>query len=274
MRGSGRGRGIRHGDVADITMTPQEPEVAAPSPVAVANPDPAAAQRPGFVLPERPQSPTLCKFNTKCNNAHCRYSHASPVATAESGLVLSNEACENGKDCKDPDCTKSHVSPAVLNPQAEHSIPNAQISYVAPPPVFHPQPNVVPCRFGAACTRPNCTFQHPPRAPQPNFSQPCKFGAACTRVSCAFQHPEGRVLPTSFHRGLSTSSPLVNVPTPETGSMSTASPHKSVSFNKNATMKQKLEQQVKEIEEKKTEAEKAVKAAQAAAASKKESAAA
>lgn len=48
------------------------------------------------------------------------------------------------------------------------------------------------------------------------------------------------------------------------------SPHKSVNFAKNANMKGKLEQQMKEIEEKKTEAENAVKAAQAAAASKKD----
>ena len=34
-----------------------------------------------------------------------------------------------------------------------------------------------------------------------------------------FQHPEGHVLPTPFHRGLSTNGPLVNVPNPKAGSM-------------------------------------------------------
>jgi len=31
-------------------------------------------------------------------------------------MVLSNEACEQGKDCKDKDCIKSHISPAAVNP--------------------------------------------------------------------------------------------------------------------------------------------------------------
>lgn len=72
--------------------------------------------RTGAAPPERPQSPTLCKFSLKCTNATCRYSHPSPVATPESGVVLSNEACDKGKDCKDKDCIKAHVSPAVLKP--------------------------------------------------------------------------------------------------------------------------------------------------------------
>jgi hypothetical protein len=96
---------------------------AAPSTASVLSAASAASQEPqqrtGFVLPERPQSPTLCKFGLKCINAHCRYSHPSPVATAESGVVLSNEACDKGKDCKDKDCVKAHVSPAVLNPQGK-----------------------------------------------------------------------------------------------------------------------------------------------------------
>jgi hypothetical protein len=93
----------------------------APIPVAAVNTVPPSTAstsvthvRPGLPLPERPQSPTLCKFGLKCTNAQCRWSHPSPVATAESGMVLSNEACEDGKDCKDKDCIKAHVSPAVL----------------------------------------------------------------------------------------------------------------------------------------------------------------
>jgi hypothetical protein len=65
---------------------------------------------------------------------------------------------------------------------------------------------------------------------------------------------------------------MINVPTPETGSMGGPSPHKSMTFNNpNNSMKEKLEKQMKEIEEKKTQAEKAVKEAEAAANSKKES---
>lgn len=68
----------------------------------------------------------------------------------------------------------------------------------------------------------------------------------------------------------------MNVPAPETGTMgSTNSPHKSVKFNKSAGpglgVKEKLQQQMKEIEERKKEAEKAVRDAEAAAGKKDES---
>lgn len=90
--------------------------IIAPTPVPASMQQPAQQQRIPYALPERPQSPTLCKFGTKCTNSQCRYSHPSPVATAESGVVLSTDACEKGKDCKDKDCIKSHVSPAVNAP--------------------------------------------------------------------------------------------------------------------------------------------------------------
>jgi nuclear polyadenylated RNA-binding protein NAB2 len=129
----GRGRGGHSGGhnrgeeaPKDAEHTPvveaPAPVVVAPTPVAAPQPTSATATgRPGFVVPERPLSPTLCKFASKCTNAHCRYSHPSPVATVESGMVLSNDPCEQGKDCKDKDCVKSHVSPAVLNPKGELS---------------------------------------------------------------------------------------------------------------------------------------------------------
>ncbi|PPQ87446.1 hypothetical protein CVT25_008182 [Psilocybe cyanescens] len=246
--------------VAPTPISPA-PSTSAPS-AAARTAGPAVQTQPAYTIPERPQSPTLCKFSLKCTNAHCRYSHPSPVATAESGVVLSNEACDKGKNCKDKDCIKAHVSPAVLNPQVEHSIPNATV----PTPQAHH--NSVACRFGAACTRPGCTFNHPPR--QTQFATQCRFGAACTRAQCAFQHPEGRVLPSTFHRGLSTTGPIVSVPTPETGSMSGASQNRSMTFNNPSTAaKQKLEQQMKEVEERKNKAEQAVKDAEAAANSKK-----
>jgi hypothetical protein len=132
-RGVGRGRGGSSAPLArakspdvtaakDTTATPQSSPIIITTPtstipVSTIPLSSAPLQRTGFVVPDRPQSPTLCKFGLKCTNAHCRYAHPSPVATAESGVVLSNEACEKGKDCQDKDCIKSHVSPAVLNPQ-------------------------------------------------------------------------------------------------------------------------------------------------------------
>ncbi|KAF8967971.1 hypothetical protein BDZ97DRAFT_1977412 [Flammula alnicola] len=261
-RGTGRGRGGSASGVSSGQSGPVKPTNGSinETPACCRAAAPVTQTQPAYAIPERPQSPTLCKFALKCTNAHCRYSHPSPVATAESGIVLSNEACEKGKNCRDKDCIKAHVSPAVLNPQAEQPAPSAAVT-AAPQPHHTP----VPCRFGNACTRPGCTFSHPARPT--HFATQCRFGASCTRAQCAFQHPEGRVLPSTFHRGLSSTGSLVNVPTPEAGSMGGASQHRTMTFNNpNVAMKEKLEKQMKEIQEKKNEAEKAVKDAEAAAA--------
>jgi len=291
-RGAGRGRGGQsNGGVSHASGATTDGQQTSPPPLAVSTPlvaaptptpatsaipgviasstnNSSAQARPGFVPPERPQSPTLCKFALKCTNPLCRYSHPSPVATPESGVVLSKEACENGKDCKDKDCIKAHVSPAVLNPNAAEQLKPS--TYIPPPaPVTHSHSHSqTPCRYGAACTRPNCTYAHPPRPSNTASSTPCRFGSACTRATCPFQHPEGRVLPSTFHRGLSTTAPMVNVSTPETGSMGGQSQHKSVTFNK--TNAANLEKKLKEMEEKKSQAEKAVAQAEAAAAGKKD----
>ena len=114
-----------------------------------------------------------------------------------------------------------------------------------PAPVPTPVTKSVPCRYGAGCAKiySGCPYSHPPSAyknsinatANSHFNQHCRFGAACTRASCPFQHPAGRVLPSTFHRGLSTQTPIVSVPTPEAGSMgATNSPHKTVIFNKPA----------------------------------------
>ncbi|KAF7362224.1 hypothetical protein MVEN_00568600 [Mycena venus] len=298
-RGNARGRGIGRGNGRGGPPGPAPPKAApdaasaaspvsgpsaaipivAPTPAPAApNPVPAATGGlTGFVLPERPQSPTLCKFGLKCTNAHCRYSHASPVATPESGVVLSNEASVLNPQGRFDISSFFTFSP-VFSFQLPPSPPPAPAHH-QPPPAHHQAPAAgVPCRYGVGCTRAGCTFTHPPGHPSnatsnPRFAQPCHFGAGCTRADCHFQHPEGRVLPTTFHRGLSTSAPLVSVPNPETGSMGAASHHRSVTFNQssggNASVKEKLEKQMKEIEEKKSQAEKAVKAAEEAAANAK-----
>jgi len=260
------------------TEPPQPVPVVAPIPIPaqsapLVTPATPQPQRIPYALPERPQSPTLCKFGTKCTHSQCRFSHPSPVATAESGVVLSTDACEKGKDCKDKDCIKSHVSPAVNNPGvflsnyrlqhsadviagAESQKPPSVHPLHAPPTPSHSQSSSTPCRFGPACTRPGCPYSHP-------RTQLCRFGAGCTRASCSYQHPEGRVLPTTFHRGLSTHAPVVNVSTP-----GVPSPHRSVTFNKGAdNVKDKLEKQIKELEAQK----KAVAEAEAAVAGKGES---
>jgi hypothetical protein len=98
------------------------PPVVAPQPVQATSAPAPTQQKSTYAPLERPQSPTLCKFSLKCTNPSCRYSHPSPVATQESGVVLSNDPCEQGKNCKDKDCVKAHVSPAVLNPKGKRIV--------------------------------------------------------------------------------------------------------------------------------------------------------
>ncbi|KLO17624.1 hypothetical protein SCHPADRAFT_994144 [Schizopora paradoxa] len=257
-RGRGRGGAASTGGrwVPDGEQTPSQAESTTPAPIAAPTPKPATeaasnTARPGFVPPERPQSPTLCKFALKCTNPLCRYSHPSPVATPESGVVLSNDACEAGKNCKDKDCIKAHVSPAVANGApipVPHTIPE--------PVITHPSKPL--CRYGAGCLRihSGCPFTHPKTASSNgHFNQQCRFGAGCTRAACPFQHPQGRVLPTTFHRGLSTNTPATQVPVPETGSIGAASPHKSVVFNKSTPLaktaveaEKKMEKETAEVQ--------------------------
>lgn len=251
---------------APKTSTPTTPSVASPTPAV------AFASRPGFTPPSRPQSPTLCKFGLKCSNALCRYAHPSPVATPESGVVLSTDACEAGKNCKDKDCIKSHVSPAavgvtsvsgaysrIVSPYSLHSLifnPLLVPVHKLPAAQNAPATPQIPCRYGAGCMKINsgCPFSHPPKAVAAasaaanHFNQQCRFGASCTRAACPFQHPPGRVLPTTFHRGLDPNAPTVTVRTPETGSMGAQSYNKSVVFNKPAVKKTEDENKVQKSE--------------------------
>ena len=51
-------------------------------------------------VPTKPADDSLCKFGTECKNAYCRFSHPSPVATKDSGLVLSTEPCDKQLACE------------------------------------------------------------------------------------------------------------------------------------------------------------------------------
>ncbi|CAE7878096.1 UPF0617 protein [Symbiodinium microadriaticum] len=48
----------------------------------------------------------------------------------------------------------------------------------------------IPCRFGARCHRPDCRFSHPAEHDPSEVLPPdCRLGAACCRVGCPFKHP-------------------------------------------------------------------------------------
>lgn len=58
-----------------------------------------------------------------------------------------------------------------------------------------------PCKFGAACTRPNCVFVHPwDVRGDPAAQVNCRYGAACTRADCHFKHPAHRPAPYNRHK--------------------------------------------------------------------------
>lgn len=155
-------------------------------------PPPHMAQQPPRPLPSKPTNDALCKYGVDCHNPWCDMSHPSPVATKESGLVLSSEPCEKQIKCEDPDCSKSHVSPEqkkVSQPPPQAGAPNGapaggpeqqQQQQQGPPAI--PGAGERPCKFGAHCTRPGCVFLHPwQMRGQPGQSIPCRFGVNCMR---------------------------------------------------------------------------------------------
>lgn len=121
-------------------------------------------------LPDRPSSEELCKYGVDCKNAICKYSHPSPSATKESGLVLTKEVCDRNLECEDQvrtiplaymqasynngspkyihfhamlqDCPKSHVSPAQkTDPEGKNiHMYTQKAAIAAPKPVPPPQP--------------------------------------------------------------------------------------------------------------------------------------
>ncbi|GAA6001727.1 hypothetical protein JCM10207_002285 [Rhodosporidiobolus poonsookiae] len=179
---------------------------------------PAKKAAPPVVLPSKPEQEALCKHGVECTKPQCPFSHPSPVATKESGLVLSSEACEKQLKCEDPDCPKSHVS------VAQKTSPPASVSSgttaVAPP---HPPASSIagagekPCKFGAGCTRAGCVFVHPwdvSGVPSGNGVAPCRYGAGCTRADCHFSHPSSRPAPYSRSKYSATFSSSTSGPKP------------------------------------------------------------
>ncbi|WRT66486.1 uncharacterized protein IL334_003445 [Kwoniella shivajii] len=193
---------------------------------------PKSAATPG-PIPDKPSSTALCRYSIGCSNSRCPYSHPSPVADEKTGMVLSEEPCENGKECKDAECIKSHVSPAAsLGDSAG--------------------PSRLLCKY-LNCTNPSCPFRHedaegnpipPPaltasKAPKTKIvpvpvAAPssdnedgdgdgdgdmevvmshrglmdgalddtrkeisCRYGDRCTRPDCKFTHPASRPTPKS-----------------------------------------------------------------------------
>ncbi|GAA5985744.1 hypothetical protein JCM11641_007200 [Rhodosporidiobolus odoratus] len=173
------------------------------NPTSPARPQKTRSAAPPVALPSKPEKEDICKHGVDCTKAQCPFSHPSPVATKESGLVLSSAACEKQLKCEDADCPKSHVSRAqlVAPSSAVSSAAAPAASTRAAPPSATAATQGTPCKFGAQCTRPGCYFVHPwdvngvPNGPPGGM--PCRYGASCTRPDCHFTHPASRSAPFS-----------------------------------------------------------------------------
>ncbi|WWC89218.1 uncharacterized protein L201_004136 [Kwoniella dendrophila CBS 6074] len=189
---------------------------------------PKSSATPG-PIPDKPTSTALCRFSIGCSNSRCSFSHPSPVADEKTGMVLSEEPCESGKECKDAECIKSHVSPAATLGDSAG-------------------PSRLLCKY-QNCTNPSCPFRHedeegnpipPPALTASKTTKPkiapvpavapssdnedndgdgdvevvmthkglmdgalddtrkevsCRYGERCTRPDCKFSHPITRPSP-------------------------------------------------------------------------------
>ncbi|KAL1593921.1 hypothetical protein SLS60_010654 [Paraconiothyrium brasiliense] len=122
---------------------------------------------------------TMCHFNQKCAKADCPFVHSSPAAP-KTAVVDMNITCDYGAACKNFKCVGKHPSPAKKQQfQAEQEciyFPNCRDPQNCP----YKHPTEKPCRNGADCTTPGCTFWH--------SSVVCKFNP-CTNARCIYKHP-------------------------------------------------------------------------------------
>ncbi|KAF2878028.1 hypothetical protein BDV95DRAFT_556546 [Massariosphaeria phaeospora] len=127
-------------------------------------------------------SNTMCRWNMRCGNPECVYVHQSPAAPDGTPVDM-NDECQYGAACTNHKCVGKHPSPARKQKfQAEQECafhPNCRDQAHCP----YKHPSVSPCRNGADCTKPGCTFWH--------TKVMCKF-APCTNMHCPYKHVEGQ----------------------------------------------------------------------------------
>lgn len=173
---------------------------------------PFTPSTPTIYVPVPPPSMSICKHGVGCTNARCPNSHPSPVATSESGVVLSTEVCDKGPggvECKDVDCVKSHLSPAAAKPGKRIVIlEEGKVDINGLSNDIGIKVQFVDSKTGkqfGADGKPLVTDESKPsnvsssltpvsKPPVTSVTSavPCKFGIHCTRPNCHYSHPNRR----------------------------------------------------------------------------------
>ena len=124
---------------------------------------------------------TMCRFNLRCTNKDCHFTHQSPAAPPNTTVDM-NDTCSFGAACKNVKCTGRHPSPAGIKAfQADQQCkfwPNC-----TNPHCTFTHPTMPLCRNGADCKVEHCKFTH--------LQTPCKFNP-CLNPRCPFKHAEGQ----------------------------------------------------------------------------------
>lgn len=137
----------------------------------------------------------LCKYGVLCSKELCPFGHPTPAN--KDAKVIYQQWCFNNKDCTNPQCKKAHSSPNYKAPVAAKpkaltggyasTLEQCNFGKICTNPMCPRRHALsqVPCREGARCTLPYCTFSHP-------IEEGCRYGDECKLNPCYFRHPDGR----------------------------------------------------------------------------------
>lgn len=127
----------------------------------------------------------------------CSKSHVSPAQKKRRGGKPAEEAKPTSTGVHDAVSSSANpaapptasasgpVSTAQVEGTSATASPSSTPAPTASPTQLIPGAGQRPCKFGPACTRPNCVFIHPWQTAGP-ATVPCKFGSACTRRECLY----------------------------------------------------------------------------------------
>ncbi|PIO77448.1 hypothetical protein TELCIR_00473 [Teladorsagia circumcincta] len=153
--------------------------------------------------------PERCRFWPACRQGeNCSYTHPTkqcinfPHCSFGSRCLYIHPPCRFDRKCVNPSCPYTHGKISAVAVSTPAVVAVQQVPQPAPPPAPVPaaeptkvlpdvplsaEPNSVPslasltpCLFGNKCKKPNCAFKHP---------KACHYGSLCMNANCYFYHP-------------------------------------------------------------------------------------